>query len=106
MRRKRQRRRKWRTNPLRNSKSNRNPKMASAGELAGKTWRDASSQRWTAFLREREDASLHVFPANSPALAILGFLFDLEFLSGFVRHLRRRWRFRLIFYFAARQEES
>src|SRR5204863_8133492 len=55
MRRKRQRRRKWRTNPLRNSKSNRNPKMASAGELAGKTWRDASSQRWTAFLREREE---------------------------------------------------
>ena len=29
--------------------------MASAGELAGKTWRDASSQRWTAFLREREE---------------------------------------------------
>src|SRR5437660_4199283 len=55
MRLKRQRRRKWRTNPLRNSKSNRNPKMASAGELAGKTWRDASSQRWTAFLREREE---------------------------------------------------
>ena len=53
-----------------------------------------------------DDASLHVFPANSPALAILGFLFDLEFLSGFVRHLRRRWRFSLIFYFAARQEES
>jgi len=29
--------------------------MASAGEPAGKTGRDASSQRWTAFLREREE---------------------------------------------------
>src|SRR5881392_2279311 len=106
MRRKRQRRRKWRTNPLRNSKSNRNPKMASAGELAGKTWRDASSRSRKNAVHRCDDASLHVFPANSPALAILGFLFDLEFLSGFVRHLRRRWRFRLIFYFAARQEES
>ena len=28
--------------------------MTSAGELAGKTRRDASSQRWNAFLRERE----------------------------------------------------
>src|SRR5437588_568136 len=69
MRLKRQRRRKWRTNPLRNSKSNRNPKMASAGELAGKTWRDASSQRWTAFLREREEQSFLLLTLIIGALA-------------------------------------
>src|SRR5438477_4762781 len=55
MRRKRLRRRKWRTNPPRNSKSNRNPPMTNAGEPAGKTGRDASSQRWNVFLREREE---------------------------------------------------
>src|SRR6266576_2474821 len=55
MRRKRLRRRKWPSNPPRNSKSNRNQLMTSAGELAGKTRRDASSQWWNAFLREREE---------------------------------------------------
>jgi CIC family chloride channel protein len=29
--------------------------MTNAGEPAGKTWRDASSQQWIAFLREREE---------------------------------------------------
>src|SRR5437899_1087449 len=55
MRRKRLRRRKWPSNPPRNSKSNRNHLMTSAGEPAGKTRRDALSQRWNAFLREREE---------------------------------------------------
>src|SRR5436853_302187 len=32
--------------------------MKSAGGQAGKTWRDASSQQWKSFLREREE---HVF---------------------------------------------
>jgi hypothetical protein len=29
--------------------------MSSAGEQSGKTWWSASSQEWTAFLREREE---------------------------------------------------
>jgi CIC family chloride channel protein len=42
--------------------------MKNAGERAGKTWRDATSRQWNAFLREREEQVFLVLPLFIGAL--------------------------------------